>query len=518
MYKPNRKNKELARDEQGTILMSKENLRIICEGEEGCYEIPDLNEKIYLHFKGFKKIENLDEYFNIKSLWLESNCIRKIENLGSLTKLICLFLQNNMIEEMAGFENLVNLQILNISHNKIKQISGLSTLTNLNNLDISYNHLTSVESIMHLSEVPSLTNIDLSNNYFDYHVDFLETFIKLPNLACLYLRNMALTRETPNYRKSYISHLTNLKYLDDRPVVPEERKIAEAWGKGGKEAEGEVRRLLNEEKLDNQKKVAEEYRKRSEETRQKRLFLYDKTIKEYDIDLEKLKEAKQNAIKQGKNEHYVGMFQEDIDIQEKKIKELKESIDNLSLYKPDPYRSFTTSRNEDGEVIVWHKSREEAKYIKENLIENKSIIEEKMEKNEKGTIFENFENSKENNQDYDNPEKNPKKEEEKEEIMQVKNVWEALKEGSEELVCKRKEEDWESEYDNLLEALLERYKFDFTKAKEEFNRVVFEVDRKMGKENNKAFDEKELRMRWTQKERSLRGVKKNDFIDLDDLD
>ena len=52
--------------------------------KEKLYEYPELNDKIYLHFKGFNKIENLEEYKNLKTIWLENNCISKIENLGIL--------------------------------------------------------------------------------------------------------------------------------------------------------------------------------------------------------------------------------------------------------------------------------------------------------------------------------------------------------------------------------------------------------------------------------------------------
>jgi|APCry1669189241_1035207.scaffolds.fasta_scaffold793571_1 hypothetical protein len=43
---------ELDRDETGTLIMNKHNLNIICE-KDGLYDIPDLNNKLYLHFKGF---------------------------------------------------------------------------------------------------------------------------------------------------------------------------------------------------------------------------------------------------------------------------------------------------------------------------------------------------------------------------------------------------------------------------------------------------------------------------------
>ena len=46
-----RKQRELERDENNRVVMTKTNLKILCE-KEGLYEFPELNEKLYLHFKG----------------------------------------------------------------------------------------------------------------------------------------------------------------------------------------------------------------------------------------------------------------------------------------------------------------------------------------------------------------------------------------------------------------------------------------------------------------------------------
>lgn len=37
-----------------------------------------MNSKLYLHFKNIEKIQNLGEYINLKTLYLENNVIRKI--------------------------------------------------------------------------------------------------------------------------------------------------------------------------------------------------------------------------------------------------------------------------------------------------------------------------------------------------------------------------------------------------------------------------------------------------------
>jgi hypothetical protein len=63
-----------------------------CEVSEynGYYYQPHLNHCLHLHYKGFSKIQNLDKFINLKTLYLENNCIRKIENLSHLKNLSAL--------------------------------------------------------------------------------------------------------------------------------------------------------------------------------------------------------------------------------------------------------------------------------------------------------------------------------------------------------------------------------------------------------------------------------------------
>jgi dynein assembly factor 1 len=64
----------------------------------------------------------------------------------------------------------------------------------------------------------------------------------MPNLAVLYLHNNEVCKKIQHYRKTIITALPNLKYLDDRPVFEDERRYCEAFASGGLEAEREERK------------------------------------------------------------------------------------------------------------------------------------------------------------------------------------------------------------------------------------------------------------------------------------
>ena len=58
--------------EDDSSRMTASAVQKLCK-ESGGYNTKCLNEKLYLHFKGWPKIENLEEFTGARVVWLEGN-------------------------------------------------------------------------------------------------------------------------------------------------------------------------------------------------------------------------------------------------------------------------------------------------------------------------------------------------------------------------------------------------------------------------------------------------------------
>lgn len=128
--KPDRCLVEPDRDENGKVYISERYLKELCEAN-GQYETPALNNTLYLHYKGFSKIENLEGYENLTSLWLECNGLLKIEGLDHHYSLKMLFLHQNLLTKIENIQHLHNLVTINLSNNQIKVIENLKGMDSL---------------------------------------------------------------------------------------------------------------------------------------------------------------------------------------------------------------------------------------------------------------------------------------------------------------------------------------------------------------------------------------------------
>jgi len=90
--------------------MTKQKLKELCR-KDGLYGTPYLNDKLYIHYKGFIRIQNLDEYTGLKVLWAEGNGFTKIEGLEQQIDMRTLYLQENLIEKIENLEHMVSINI-----------------------------------------------------------------------------------------------------------------------------------------------------------------------------------------------------------------------------------------------------------------------------------------------------------------------------------------------------------------------------------------------------------------------
>ncbi|TPX68459.1 hypothetical protein CcCBS67573_g07171 [Chytriomyces confervae] len=252
--------------------MTPKYLKQLCL-EQNAYSTASLNDKIYLHFKGFADIENLEGYTGLRSLWLEGNGLSAIKNLDTLIELRCLFLHQNCIETIENLDALVNLDTLNVGNNLIKRIQGLSNLHKLRTLQIDHNYLKTAEDLAHLRECPFLSILDLSFNHIE-DVGVVEVFEQMPELSVLNLMSNPVISKIQNYRRSMVSRIKKLTYLDDRPVFDKERLATEAWAIGGLEAEREERQRQKDEERREHDRNFEALKQLQEEARARRLQTY----------------------------------------------------------------------------------------------------------------------------------------------------------------------------------------------------------------------------------------------------
>lgn len=49
--------------------------------DNGGYTTPELNDKLFLNFHGFHRLENLEEYRGLRAIFLEGNCLDSLEGL-----------------------------------------------------------------------------------------------------------------------------------------------------------------------------------------------------------------------------------------------------------------------------------------------------------------------------------------------------------------------------------------------------------------------------------------------------
>ena len=199
--------------DRGVPCMTPDTLRVCCSKNKG-FSDPKLNDVLLLHYKGFRKIDGLDAYINVRSLFLECNGIARIENLEVVPELISLYLQNNCISRIENLGCLPRLRYLNLAHNSISIVENLAPMQSLETLNLAANKFVDVESLHGLANCGTLKSVDVSGNYIEDGDDFVSLWpVLLPNVECLYLHGNPCHRLLRDYRRRLVSGLPFLKVV-----------------------------------------------------------------------------------------------------------------------------------------------------------------------------------------------------------------------------------------------------------------------------------------------------------------
>lgn len=169
--------------------------------------------------------------------------------------------------------------------------------------NIGRNGLSDLEGLL---ECPSLEVVDLQQNEIDDETAVDEIFAKMPTLRVLYLMKNPMCKKIRNYRKNVTFKLKDLRYLDDRPVFEDDRRYAEAFGRGG----------LEEEKLERVKIREERDRKHEEYHKNFKAMMDNARAEKKEAD--RLK-AEQDAAQKSFDEEASGATVEEIKIEEIKV-------------------------------------------------------------------------------------------------------------------------------------------------------------------------------------------------------
>ena len=352
--------KEIKEEDQQ--MMSRQYLdKILCSDFKQYYRTHELNEILYLHYKSFKKIQNLDTFVNLKVLYLEGNAISKIEGLDKLVNLTSLYLHENCIEKIEGLDTLCHLANLNISDNLIKKIENLKGLTNLSNLLLKRNRIgiKGIEDLKGLLELgKEIAVIDLSDNLIEDPKIVDEILTKFVDLRVIYLKGNDVVRKIPNYRKTLISKIDTLKYIDDKPIFEDEKRFALAFSRGGYEEEKKERakyreeiRLKEEQRIRDFCKMMNKYKEEGEqEKEEKKINEEEREKKKLEL-LNKIKN-KNKDIFSGDDIEKMPEIKQSININKKKDEQNKENNSNNEIDDDKPPELEIVKKREENNIVT----------------------------------------------------------------------------------------------------------------------------------------------------------------------
>ncbi|XP_050527971.1 dynein axonemal assembly factor 1-like [Daktulosphaira vitifoliae] len=201
--------------------MTKEALLLSCK-QNDLYSTPYLNDVLYLHFKGYSVIENLEEYTGLKSLWLENNGLTKISGLDQQKKLVFRKMKSLRVLTLIG-----NPIITEIKNYRKTLILKCLELLNLDNRSISKKDRVCTEAwnIGGL-EAEQIMRTQLINEERQRMNESVSALLKLRDDHII---NQIDTQLEPNKIKNYTFECNEKKSEDKIKTFSTDQKITDSY-------------------------------------------------------------------------------------------------------------------------------------------------------------------------------------------------------------------------------------------------------------------------------------------------
>jgi Leucine-rich repeat (LRR) protein len=217
----------LLEDTEKVIFIKDKNLEAVVKGalsiDEGEIHASDIYNLVELKAenKGISSLDGLENFKNLRVLYLNYNKISDLKPLEELTNLNTLYISDNEIKDLEAIVRLTNLKNLYIPRNQITSIKPLENLNGLKLLFVDNNSITDISPISNLTNMETLSLMSL--NLTDIKpVEELNKLIFL-NLQINKISDLSPLASLSNLRELYltfnnisdISKIGNLKNMMD---------------------------------------------------------------------------------------------------------------------------------------------------------------------------------------------------------------------------------------------------------------------------------------------------------------
>ncbi|CAH8437045.1 unnamed protein product [Schistosoma rodhaini] len=175
-----------------------------------------------------EKIENLEQFCELRQLNLSYNRICKISGLSTLCHLTVLNISHNCITSFNGIQSLSNLLVLKVNNNQITSIPKWlpKRLPKLKTIHLHYNQIDTLHQITYLRSLSNLTAFTFEGN-----PAVKQLIINTHNSSSsdeAVVKNTIEKFDTQSLCRIFIIfHLCSLILLDNKEVLPFERQVAE---------------------------------------------------------------------------------------------------------------------------------------------------------------------------------------------------------------------------------------------------------------------------------------------------